>query len=317
MRTRRVAGLAGSLLLVLAGAVPAAAEEPASVTVTVGLSGYLQGVGGASALLHCEGLPVPLRAGVGAGEPPSATTFQVPPGWCWVTFDDDPGYLGQWREVAISPDAALMAVAGEEIAFSVDVVREWNEQEPEWDTDAWLGVAPFTVDAVLVNRGGGITVGGAIGCPVEGAWPLDAWAVLNVDWTATQYVGRKTAVHGAYVSDIGTLCYRPDEPGAVYRWATLSGANEGATRWVYGTDGKFAAGTIHVEASVGGTVELVTQGFDASLDRYDPACTAEPAEDGRYDRNGDGFCAWRTTLEGRTQADVRAVAEAGPRGGRR
>jgi len=124
-----------------------------------------------------------------------------------------------------------------------------------------------TVDQVLVNRYGGITVSGTLDCSAEVAAiyggeeliPTDTSVFVSKNWTAFQYVGRNKVVTASYSSGIASVCYTND-PGmmngdvtAPWSWSTQYAFPVGETQWVYSATGKFATGPIHVELSVDGT----------------------------------------------------------------
>lgn len=121
-----------------------------------------------------------------------------------------------------------------------------------------------TVDQVLVNRYGGITVSGQLDCSAQVASvyggseniPADTTVFVGKQWTAIQYVGRGKVVTASYSSGIASVCFTNDPTmygGDVtppWPWATLYGFPVGTTQWVYADNGKFAAGAIHVELTV-------------------------------------------------------------------
>ena len=126
-----------------------------------------------------------------------------------------------------------------------------------------------TVDQVLVNRYGGITVSGRMDCSEQvadiygGAENIPAGTTVFVgkQWTATQYVGRGKVITASYSSGIASVCFTNDPAvfgGDVtppWPWGTNYGFPVGTTQWVYADNGKFAAGAIHVELTLD-SVEL-------------------------------------------------------------
>ena len=127
-----------------------------------------------------------------------------------------------------------------------------------------------TVDQVLVNRYGGITVSGQADCSTQVAAiygapeniPSGTSVFVNAEWVATQYVGRNKAVTAEYHSGIAHLCYTND-PNMYYGdvtppwpWATRYGFPVGDIQWVYASNGKFVTGPIHIEMT-SSSVELV------------------------------------------------------------
>jgi len=125
-----------------------------------------------------------------------------------------------------------------------------------------------TVNQVLVNRYGGITVSGNLDCSAAVAdiyggvenIPADTSVFVSKSWTATQYVGRNKVVTATYDSGIASVCYTNDptmyygDVTAPWPWATLYAFPVGETQWVYSGTGKFATGPIHVELTVTGSL---------------------------------------------------------------
>lgn len=124
-----------------------------------------------------------------------------------------------------------------------------------------------TVDRVVVNRYGGITVSGTLDCSaeVEAIYggpeliPANTSVFVSKNWTATQYVGRNKVVTASYSSGIASVCYTND-PGmmngdvtAPWSWSTQYGYPVGEVQWVYSATGKFGTGPIHVELAVDGS----------------------------------------------------------------
>jgi hypothetical protein len=131
-----------------------------------------------------------------------------------------------------------------------------------------------TVNQVLVNRYGGITVSGDLDCSeavasiyggVENI-PADTSVFVGKSWTATQYVGRNKVVTATYDSGIASVCYTNDptmyynDVTAPWPWQTLYAYPVGETQWVYSGTGKFTTGPIHVELTVMG--DLTVDGND-------------------------------------------------------
>jgi hypothetical protein len=119
-----------------------------------------------------------------------------------------------------------------------------------------------TVDQVLVNRYGGITVSGTLDCSEQVAAanggeeyvPNDTMVLVNANWTARQYVGRNKVVEATYLSGIAGPCYLKDSEGVVHAplsWKTQYAYPVGDTQWVYSPSGKFGSGAIHIELEVG------------------------------------------------------------------
>lgn len=157
------------------------------------------------------------------------------------------------RAVAVS--ATLLAT----IATTVLPPRSASAEGYEHSFDA-------TVDAVLVNRYGGITISGTLDCTAAvadaygGAENIqaDTTVFVSKSWVATQYVGRGKVVTASYDSGIASVCYTNDPaimswPGyseAPWPWSTQYGYPVGGTQWVYSSTGKFGAGSVHVELTI-------------------------------------------------------------------
>jgi hypothetical protein len=314
MHTRRLATLLVSGLLVLTAAAPVAAVDTGTVYVHVQIQGYTVQPGAVGGELHCGGMPA-----VGFGLEPGNTEstsgpFVVPAGSCGIRNVGlgDAGDLGEWGPVYVTPDTNV--AAGGTFTFEVTVQLLYNGNQPQWDVYGYIPMKTLSADRVLVKSTGAITVSGSIWCPEYRYWPFGDAAFVNVDWDATQYVGRKTAIHGSYRSDIATICYDPATPTKPLTWETRSGANNGQIRWVFGTDGRFGSGTIIVEPSSGFEMTQVTQWWDDGRPDYSASCkptppTGDPNPTGYafYDSNGDGFCAYDAFLYGRTQWTVRTT----------
>lgn len=108
----------------------------------------------------------------------------------------------------------------------------------------------FTVQQVLVNKGGSITISGRIDCTEA----MTTWALVDdpaggsVSWTARQAVGRKGVVSAHYEPAIATLCYVPGV-APPYGWSTNPPFTSPEIWWIApDVGGKFTAGPIHVEA---------------------------------------------------------------------
>lgn len=309
MIARRCVALLGAGLLAVSVAAPVAAVEPAGVTVHVAVDGYNVGdFGPITGDLVCPGLEQPYGFQLDPGTAGSDFgPFSVPPGNCEIENVGlgDSGYLGTWEGYTIEPEGWFSVADGQQVDVTVTVTRGYNGSEPEPDSSAWVTPSLFTVDRVLVNRSGGITAEGRIFCPDVAEWSPAGLMFVNIDWDALQYIGRRTAVHGSYRSDIATICYDPAHPTAVQSWQTRSGATNGGIWWVYGRDGKFATGTIIIEATTYSTVMLAirAQWWDetGTAGPYDPACQWEDAQ-------GDGFCVDEVVVAGRVQTPVKATA---------
>jgi hypothetical protein len=94
------------------------------------------------------------------------------------------------------------------LPMTVTIQRFYNGRQPQWDNGTWFPMEVFTVDRVYLNRYGGVTAEGLAWCPSLAASPFGEGSTVSpyiaIDWDATQYVGRTTAIHGSYGSDIAT-----------------------------------------------------------------------------------------------------------------
>jgi hypothetical protein len=127
-----------------------------------------------------------------------------------------------------------------------------------------------TVDQVLVNRSGGITVSGLLDCTaavvsIYGSVdnvPDNTSVFVSKNWTATQYIGRGKVASASYSSGIASVCFTNDpsvyygDVDAPWPWETLYAYPVGTTQWVYSSTGKFASGPIHVELTVTGDLTV-------------------------------------------------------------
>lgn len=129
----------------------------------------------------------------------------------------------------------------------------------------------LTVKRVLVNRMGGITVEGRIDCTAAAqAWGQDgSLAGVNVDWSARQPVGRKSAVTAHYESSIATICHDPANTNPLvppYPWYTHPPITDPSIWWVYPANGgKFVAGQIHLDVRATGGSWSSSPGADQYL----------------------------------------------------
>lgn len=308
-RSRTVLGLVAGLLIVLSTATPASAETSATLQVQATLSGYGGGNwdGYFSLGVACDGQeavaqdvtinegPVdveglgPLTEGMGCDLWVSS----------WPNAGDAAYFEGvDWPDgsfVVLQPGANLVT-----LVFDRAYAGEWP---PPADTVDEHSLDLMTVDTITLNRYGGITVEGRLSCETVAAGlgaEVDA-VVLNVDWSAIQYIGRKTSLTASYASGIGSLCWLSGEPGP-YDWGTFFSYPSGATQWIYSPDGKFGGGSIHVDALAYGQAFVISQNFDDTPDspwgRFDLTC---------QDSNNDGFCVAEHWFYGPAQADLKPV----------
>lgn len=281
------------------------AQIPAGfVEITAEVLGYTGGswgqIGGE---LWCDGLSEPIGFGIDPGTG-SSGPIEVPGGRPCIVSEvraDDGGWNGWFSGWWVDPAGWTEVASGATTIFTITLVREYGgEWPPEADTWAEHAFDRFTVGTVYLNKSGGITIEGSIACSAFPPPPDDGWIVVNVDWDAIQYVGRKTALRASYRSGIGTVCWTESGTGP-YAWTTSYPYPQGGTMWVYSPDGKFGSGTIHVDAFAHGGYTSVHQDFDPTggWGPYAPGCD---------DRNGDGFCVSTHEYYGWAQADLRPVS---------
>jgi hypothetical protein len=281
------------------------------VQVRVEITGYTQGLDQADLtfFVGCTGLPEPWQTTITTtplvgvseliGPLPIGTTCAIV-GWedAWA---GDLGFFGQ-PTLPGTP-----ATVGEgTTTINITVPRAWNGSWPEgWDAITEIQLDVLTADTAYVNRAGGLTVEGGLWCPSLIGLPLDPY--LAIEWSAIQYVGRKTAITARYEPAIAHQCYDPANPGQPVRWRTLGPGTQDKIEWVYASNGKFAVGAVHLEVRVLAHYELLTQWFDPTGPEYDARCSPVERSDGFYDQNGDGLCAYSGDIWGAEQFDLKAI----------
>jgi hypothetical protein len=316
-RISRGVALVAAVALAGSAAGPVTALEPVygAINVHVQVTGYRLGdIGPFGGTIGCDGLAenvgfgIPITDGTGDSGP-----IQLLAGLNCRISEFNPGYagdLGSWGGAQIPDDWVLIA-GGATFDLWVTIDRSYNGAELMWDYGTWFPMEVFTVDRVYINRYGGVTAEGLAWCPALAAVPAGPEPIIGINWDATQYVGRKTAIHGSYGSDIGKFCFDVADPLKPVRWTSMHPSGTGAeTAWVYGVDGKFASGTIRIDADSYNEMEIVTQWWDAGGEGYNPACSNEPDPvdpDGWYDANGDGFCAFWIMSGQRTTANLKTT----------
>ena len=203
-----------------------------------------------------------------------------------------------WRSRAFAATAAAILFA---LTLAAPVAAE---DPPAWDFDGEYKIETFTADRAQVNKNGGLTIDGSLWCPAL-VGHLDPY--LGIEWTATQYLGRKGAITATYEPAIAHPCY--DSSGGLVHWATKGPGTQDKTMWIYAPNGKFGAGTVHVELRTGGqsSDQFITQRFDPTRPDYSDTCSMTPDDAGFYDSNGDGYCAYNVLLWGDEQFDLRVA----------
>jgi hypothetical protein len=285
--------VAGALVLGTAAPVSAEQAPPGpQIQVTVEVEGYARGRSFVSGTIGCQGLPENISFGVGVDDGSGISSYLEAPAGLQCSIGNvspgDPGAMGRWGAWTVEPGGWVTIPDGDGVTlFIIRIERLYNGAEPDRDAGTWFTPDVFTVDRVYLNRTGGISAEGRISCRtlVESVFGADS--IIGINWAATQYVGRRTAIHGSYGSDIGKRCYDPANPSTPVRWTSEHPApgDTSTTAWVYAVDGKFASGTIIIEADSYNQMTTITQWWD-------PDCSTEPQPDGWYDANGDGFCAF-------------------------
>lgn len=318
LRIRAAAGVLASLGLATAMVVPVHAEPaPPTLSIETQVSHYLGGwweqqIG---FTITCDGygsvenvvvdLPGATDGNVldPLGPLPAATH-------CWIEVSSYPnaGDNAGWNEATFDPDSEFWLTDGD-THVTVSIARTWAQEWPPQD-DVWSEhLLATTVDRVYLNSKGGIEVEGTSWCPeAADVLPLGSdGAYANAGWSALQYVGRRTAIHAQYESAIAHPCFEPAAPNhGPYRWETRYAYPSGALLFIYGSDGKFGAGSIHVEAFVGMELVGIAQNFapggwtsfEGEYVPYDAAC---------QDNDGDGWCVTRHLWSGWAQADLKPI----------
>ncbi len=134
-----------------------------------------------------------------------------------------------------------------------------------------------TVDSVLVNKTGGITVFGTMDCTAEvsayygGSIPANVTVGASTDWTAYQPAGRKTMIQASFASNHLQTCFNnnpslgPNQPlcggsNGPCQWLTSNYGTAFTPFYVYSPNGRFKTGAIHVD--------LQTAGYDEYADMF-------------------------------------------------
>ena len=187
------------------------------------------------------------------------------PRFVWV---DDPFGNGSWYDCA---DGCSVLVASAENLTT----EPWQDGVDPMLTFRAESLVKrpqvLTVTRVRVNRMGGITVEGRVDCTQAVAeWGQSgSVARVNIDWTARQPVGRRSAVTAHYDSAIATICHDPANTNPLlppYPWYTHPPITDPSIWWVYPANGgKFAAGQIHLDVQATGGSWSSSPGADQYL----------------------------------------------------
>lgn len=315
-RIRAAACLLASAGLVGVLAAPVAAEAaPPSLTIHTSVSHYIggwweqqiafnvscDGYGTAEVWVDLPGGSEDVLAQLGS--PPAGTA-------CWldVSYFPEAGDMAGWNDPEYSPNSGVTLEDGAN-TISVNLPRVWADGWPPQDDVGVEYALQVTVDRIYLNGRGGIEVEGTSWCPdaaalIEGpSEPLYAGA----SWQAIQYVGRKSAIHAGWDSAIAHPCWDVDDPDhGPYPWQTRYAYPSGALQFVYGYDGKFGSGSIHVEAVANTDLVTMSQNFapggwtsfEGDYVPYDAAC---------QDNDGDGWCVTHAYWSGWAPADLKPI----------
>lgn len=312
-RLRRVGAIA--LATALAGAVltpvASAVGEVGFINIHVDVVGYTAGeFGGFAGRLGCDGLAEPVDVGIEQGSYETGPIELMAGMACGLVEFSGGGagsYAG-WGGWSVEPADWVVVATGQTTTLTVSIERWYDGSQPEWDNGAWFPMEVFTVDRVYLNRYGGITAEGLAWCPALAASPAGPEPIIGIDWEATQYVGRKTAIHGAYGSDIGKWCFDAAHPDTPVRWTSMHpSGTEADTAWVYGIEGRFGSGMVRIDADSYNDLSVISQWWDPQGQDYSPTCSTTPDPDGWYDANGDGFCAYAIESGQRTTANLKTT----------
>ena len=324
-RVSRLAIIPAAVVLAATAAAPVAAVDPppsASIQIAFDVAGYVTpDMPGVNVGIWCNTW----------GDEPQYFDFELywpaDPSWSEpidvpadsvcdvVDFSGADSKLGYWTDWLDEPGGPFAVPAGEPVVVTITTERVYNGNEPWPDESRWFELDAFTIDRVFINRYGGVTAEGTLLCsslaelygiePGKGEPPA-----LGVNWTATQYVGRKTAIHGSYSSDIANFCIDPEDPGAPQPWRSMHpGTGEAVTAWVYGENGKFASGSIRIDAAVDDQSTYVLQWWDPSGEsgEFDPVRCGQLPVFEFFDSNSDGFCTIEVFVGQRTTANLRTI----------
>lgn len=304
--------------LILAMAAPAAAVDPPQAQVKVTVTGYTGGDWeGLSGTISCMPLSPPLEPyppisfGVGQQENPSSSgLLQLPaPAQCRIidVQPGDPGLGGEWAEPEITPSSWTPVQDGVNL-WEIKIERyywgEWPPSDDTWDEQAF---EVFTVDRVFLNRYGAITVEGSLSCRLAMGDVLapDNRVLVNVNWDAIQYVGRRTAIHASWDSGIATPCWQNGSSGP-FTWQTLYPYPQGNVQWIVGQDGKFGTSMIRIDANASGGYQVIRQKF-VDPTWINPEGSSVPYQADCQDSNGDGFCVASHAYYGWAPADLKPI----------
>jgi hypothetical protein len=315
-RIRAAAGLVASVALLAATAGPVAAEPlPPTLSIETSVAQYLGGWWEESVSFNvtCEGYAtqeiwVGLPGSTGdilpqlGPAPAGASCFLE------VGYYPDPGEGAGWESQEVTPGDHFVLGPGDNVV-SVTFQRAWAGDWPPGDDTTSEHDMALVVDRVYLNGKGGIEVEGTSWCDASsiltGDFEGDLYA--NAQWTAWQYVGRKTTLAASYDSAIAHPCWVGSEPGhGPYRWQTRYPYPDGSLQWIYSLNGKFGSGTIHVEARAQSETVLVTQSF--APDGWSPfEGLYVPYDPDAPDGNGDGWSVDHHYWFGWDQADLKPV----------
>lgn len=316
VRLRTAFGLLASIILAAATAAPVMAEPvPPTLTIETTVSHYLGGWWEHQIAFNvsCEGFD-PQEVWVdlpGATQDALAGIGPVPAGTtCWieVSYWPDPGWNAGWEETQYTPGPPFVLAEGENV-LSVIMPRIWATGWPPEDDIASEHSMALAISRVYQNGKGGIEVEGTSWCDaadvLTGDFEGDLYA--NAQWTAWQYVGRKTALQASYDSAIAHPCWVGSDPDhGPYDWQTRYPYPDGSLQWVYAWNGKFGGGTIHVEAQSQTEAVIVTQSF-APEGWLSFEGIFVPYDADGVDNNDDGWSVTHHYWFGWDQADLKPI----------
>jgi hypothetical protein len=318
LRLRHLGVVAACLaLLTASAAAPVLADPiPANLSLETSVSHYLGGdwEHQVSFVVNCDGYAeqeafVDLPGGADdvlsdLGPVASGTTCRIQ-----INYWPDPGSNADWEEPAYTPGSEFVLEGGANLV-TVDMVRIWTAEWPPEDDQGFEHDMDLSVTRILLNRTGGIEVEGTSWCPeaadiLTGDSEGDLYA--NANWTALQYVGKKTAISASYESAIAHPCWVGGDPDhGPYAWQTRYPYPKGTLQYVYALNGKFSNKSIHVEAFGSTEAWLITENFapegwtsfEGLYVPYDPE---------GVDNNGDGWSVSHHAWYGWDQADLKPI----------
>jgi hypothetical protein len=313
-RIRAATGLFASVVLMAAVVGPVAAEPiPPTLTIETTVGHYLggwwehwidvdvtcDGFGTQTVTIDLPGTTDDVLQQFGG----------VPAGtWCWAEISNwsDPGDNADWDAETWTPDQSFALAEGAN-TVQLHMTRVWNNEWPP-EGDTWTEhLLQATIDRIYLNGKGGIEVEGTSWCPDAAGLASSGQLYTGAGWRAVQYVGRRTAIHAGYDSGIAHPCWDWDDPDhGPFAWQTRFAYPSGALQFVYASDGKLGAGSIHVESVSNTEFSTVVQNFapggwtsfEGDYVPYVADCE---------DSTGDGWCVELHYWSGWASADLKPI----------